>query len=276
MSSPANYVLGHSMHEQERLMLQSRVLRPYTERVFRSSGIEPGMRVLDLGSGVGDVALLAADIVGPGGSVLGIDRDAVTLERAKQRAVEQGCSSWVSFQTINIADFATDEKFDALVGRFVLLYQPDPVATLRRIAGFVKRGGIVAFHEMDFGMDKFTFPTCDEIDQILRLIPETYRRVGLPPDFGRFLAKTYIDAGLRFPTVLAETPSGGAIGWHGFAWFASTVVSLEPRFASLGLSMPPGWSADESLADHLQSTLVANGSLIMAPTLIGAWTRKDF
>jgi SAM-dependent methyltransferase len=75
----SDYVLGRSVHEYERLMLQARMLRPYTEKFFRGAGLVPGMRVLDVGSGMGDVALLAADIVGPGGRVLGIDRDADAL-----------------------------------------------------------------------------------------------------------------------------------------------------------------------------------------------------
>ena len=79
-------------------MLQGRVLRPYTEKFFRSAGISPGMRVLDLGSGVGDVALLVADIVGPGGRVVGLDRDPAALERARQRTVDQGCSSGSRFK----------------------------------------------------------------------------------------------------------------------------------------------------------------------------------
>ncbi len=50
MNIPENYVLGNSLGEQERLMLQARVLRPYTERYLRSAGIGPGMRMLDVGS----------------------------------------------------------------------------------------------------------------------------------------------------------------------------------------------------------------------------------
>lgn len=107
-------------------MLRARVLRPYTDRFFRAAGLQPGMRVLDLGSGVGDVALLVGDIVGPCGHVLGLDRDAVALDRARQRTVEQGCSSWVSFQTTSLQEFSTSQQFDAVVGRYVLLYQPDP------------------------------------------------------------------------------------------------------------------------------------------------------
>src|SRR3954466_11548960 len=88
MSVPADYILGQSTHEQERLMLQARIMRPYTDKYFRLAGISPGMRVLDLGAGVGDVSLLVGDIVGPGGFVRGLDRDGLALERARHRAVE--------------------------------------------------------------------------------------------------------------------------------------------------------------------------------------------
>jgi ubiquinone/menaquinone biosynthesis C-methylase UbiE len=150
-STPAsNYVLGQSVHEYERLMLQARMLRPYTEKFFRAAGLAPGMRVLDVGSGMGDVALLSADIVGPGGRVLGIDRDADALDNARRRTDEQGYSSWVEFQASNLDEFTTTDQFDALVGRYVLLYQPDPSSIIRSLLRSVKPGGIV-FHE-------FTYP----------------------------------------------------------------------------------------------------------------------
>ena len=152
MSSPTvpNYVLGQSAHEYERLMLQARILRPYTEKFFRAAELAPGMRVLDVGSGMGDVVLPAADIVGPGGRVFGIDHDAAALGNARRRADEQGRSSWVEFQASNLDEFTTMEQFDALVGRYVLLYQPEASSTLRSLLRCVKPGGIIVFHEFDF------------------------------------------------------------------------------------------------------------------------------
>ncbi len=255
-------------------MLQARILRPYTDRFFRAAGLEPGMRVLDLGSGVGDVALLVGDIVGPCGRVLGLDRDPMALDRARRRIVEQGCSSWVSFQATNLEDFSTTDQFDAVVGRYVLLYQRDPAATLRRMARFVRPGGIVAFHEVDFSVQRYSCPPCELADQIVALIPEVFRRVGLPPDFGRYLGRTYLDAGLPFPMMVAEIPVGGAARSHGFAWLASTVVSLAPKFAELGLSMPPGVAADDTLAEKLEAAVVAQGSQTVGSTQYGAWARK--
>src|ERR1700722_3576073 len=72
----AKYILGHSPEEISRLMLQATLLHPFTERLMKNAEIGPGMRVLDLGCGAGDVSMLAAELVGPSGSVVGIDRNA--------------------------------------------------------------------------------------------------------------------------------------------------------------------------------------------------------
>ena len=60
----ASYVLGGTGREHERLSRQARIFNPFTERLFRNAGISRGQRVLDIGSGVGDVAMLVAELVG--------------------------------------------------------------------------------------------------------------------------------------------------------------------------------------------------------------------
>src|SRR5438067_3864384 len=89
-SSPTSYVLGYTNSEHERLIRQAARIAPYTERLFREAGIGPGQRVLDLGSGVGDVSILLARIVGQTGEVVGIERDPVSIERASARVAEVG------------------------------------------------------------------------------------------------------------------------------------------------------------------------------------------
>jgi SAM-dependent methyltransferase len=69
------YILGHSAREVRRLIRQAGILRPFTERLLRGAGIGRGTRVLDLGCGADDVAMLAAELVGASGSVVGIDRN---------------------------------------------------------------------------------------------------------------------------------------------------------------------------------------------------------
>src|SRR5580765_7215663 len=94
---PAEYVLGHSDRELERLSAQARLLEPITREFFLDAGIVPGMRVLDVGSGAGDVAFLAADLVGDKGSVVGVDRAAAAIVTAQRRAEAEGLRN-ISFR----------------------------------------------------------------------------------------------------------------------------------------------------------------------------------
>nr|WP_276322859.1 methyltransferase domain-containing protein [Streptomyces sp. F001] len=105
---------------------QGRILRSSTDRFLRLGGLRPGMSVLDLGSGMGDVSMLAAGIVGPRGRVLGIDRDPAATEKARRRARNEAFDGSLDFEVTELDDFDTTERFDAVVGRYVLLYQKDP------------------------------------------------------------------------------------------------------------------------------------------------------
>ena len=275
-NTPPSYVLGQSLYEYERLMLQAKIVRPFTERFFTMAGLGPGMRVLEVGSGMGDVALLAAEMVGPKGHVLGVDRDAAALENARERARQHGCSSWVSFHPSALDEFNTADQFDAIVGRYVLLYQPDPGVTIRHLLKFLKPGGIVVFHELDFTDPRSSDPPCAFWDEIYALLSEAFRRAGNPPDYGRRVAKAFLDAGLPFPTVLAESLAGGGRGSYLYPWIANTLISVSPRLGEMGLAMPPGVMADETLAKRLEEEAVASGSQILGPIQFGAWTRKPF
>jgi ubiquinone/menaquinone biosynthesis C-methylase UbiE len=137
------YPLGNSDAEHDRLIRQAECLRPLTDRLFREAGIGAGQRVLDLGSGVGDVAILTAAIVGPFGAVVGIERDPVSIARARSRIAQAGLQN-VQFIEADAANFSCDGSFDAAVGRFILEFVPDPVAVVRSISALVRPGGVVA------------------------------------------------------------------------------------------------------------------------------------
>ncbi len=87
MSDGSHFDPG-SEAELERLQLQALCVEGLTCRLIRESGIRPGMRVLDLGAGPGDVAFLVAEAVGPSGSVVGVDREERSVELAKRRSAE--------------------------------------------------------------------------------------------------------------------------------------------------------------------------------------------
>src|SRR5215475_2002405 len=140
------YALGYTAAEHERLIRQAALIAPYTERLFRQAGIGPGQRVLDLGSGVGDVSMLLARIVGPSGEVVGIERDAGSIARAEARATTAGLHN-VSFIQTDVSEIGSDKLFDAAVGRFILLFLIDPISVLRGVVRLVRFGGVIAFQE---------------------------------------------------------------------------------------------------------------------------------
>src|SRR5215470_6603396 len=92
-SSQTSYALGHSKEELERLGRQAQAFEPFTRQLFQQAGIATGMRVLDVGSGSGDVAFLAADLVGPSGEVVGADRERKAVDWANARAHSQGMTN---------------------------------------------------------------------------------------------------------------------------------------------------------------------------------------
>src|SRR5262249_832202 len=129
----ADYPLGHTDAEHERLIGQAKRVGPITERFFREAGIGLGQRVLDLGSGVGDVAMLVGRLVGHSGEVVAIERDPKSIARARARVTEAGLQN-VTFSESDLSEIADQKPFDAVVGRFILMYLADPVAVLRSIS----------------------------------------------------------------------------------------------------------------------------------------------
>jgi SAM-dependent methyltransferase len=109
----------------EWVAMQWAVWGELTEEVLRRAGIGPGMHVLDIGCGAGDVAILAARLMGPSGRALGIDRSEAAVKRASQRAAAEGLS-WSRFSLADVQAFDTDQRFDAIIGRLVLRHVADP------------------------------------------------------------------------------------------------------------------------------------------------------
>src|SRR5271157_6280616 len=125
------YELGHTDRELKRLGTQAQLVDPMTRQFFRNAGLAAGMRVLDIGSGAGDVAFLAAELVGAAGEVVGTDRSETALTSARRRAMERSLSN-VSFRDGDPTMLTFDRPFDAVVGRYVLMFSPDPAAMGRR------------------------------------------------------------------------------------------------------------------------------------------------
>jgi len=267
-----DYVLGNTAQEQERLKLQGRFLEKWTEQFLLAAGIEPGMSVLDLGCGVGDVSLLAARLVGPSGHVTGIDRDLVVIKKARERVRDEGRTATVEFIHTDLLTFHADRSLDAVVGRYVLFFQPDPVAAIAHAAKQVRSQGIIVFHEMDVANRIRSYPDGTLFERMYALIAETLRRGGVRVDLGLHLTHLFLNAGLPWPTIKAEVPVGGEPGSFIYRWFTETLRSLLPRIEQFGLA-----SADEleldTLVVRMEAEAVTLRTQLIGPLQFGAWTR---
>ena len=268
----AVYVLGHSEEERQRLIEQAGIFGGFTERLFVDAGVGPGMRVLDIGSGVGDVSFLAASLVGPEGMVVGVDRDPLAIGRARERALAMNLEN-VRFVEGDVRDLTFDEPFDAVVGRWVLQYLADPVEVIRCVGGQVRPGGIVAFQEWNMADPVLSFPDAPLWKRTVDLLVETFRRAGTEMEMGFKLYPAYVEAGLPAPRMRAERPVGGGPGFAGYRYLATTVRSVLPMMEGLGVTTAEEMGV-ETLEARLREEVVDGGGVISFPTLVGAWARK--
>lgn len=264
-------VLGHSDKELQRLMDQSLVYEELTEQLLLKAGLTTGMRVLDLGSGAGDVSFLAARLVGPSGAVLGVDRSADAIQLARRRAVALGLEN-VTFVQSEIFDLSLQQPVDALIGRLVLMYLPDPSATLRGLVEHVLPGGIVAFQEFDFTRTPASYPTSLLFGQFTFWVLETLRRGGADTDMGLKLRQVFMRAGLPAPKMSLGTRVEGGDDPRIFEFVAETMRSLLPMAEKFGVTTAEEVQID-TLAERLQSEIPEEG-VIALPNMVGAWVKK--
>jgi SAM-dependent methyltransferase len=270
--SSDSYILGRSAAETRRLIRQAQIYGPFTRQFFSAGGVTTGMKVLDVGSGAGDVALLLADLVGPRGAVVGVDINPAILDTARARVQALGWTN-VTFLAGDVHNIALDNDFDAVVGRWVLMHLSDPVAVLHQLLRYLKPGGLVAFQEGDFTYPPTAFPPASLHQQVMRWTTPPPRHGGPGPKMGSKLYQAYLEAGLPAPQLRLDAPIGGGPDWPGYAYVADTVRSLLPRLEQMG-AVRAEEVGIETLEDRLRAEVVGQQGVQMLPMIIGAWARK--
>lgn len=267
----ASYVLGHTAAEQRRLEEQGANLRPLTQRLLRATGLAPGMRVLDVGCGTGDVTLIAAELVGPSGTVLGVDRSADVLETARSRAASRGWEQ-VRFVEGDVASFTADEPFDAVVGRLVLIHQADPASVVRHLAGLVRPDGVVAFAEPVM-LPEAAWPARPLYTRCVTWCVQALEGAGLVASTGLHLHTIFRQAGLPAPELRLEGAISTGPDLPHARWLADTVRTLLPVMQRLGITTTAEAEVD-TLADRLVAEAAGSDGTACGLALVGAWTRK--
>jgi 2-polyprenyl-3-methyl-5-hydroxy-6-metoxy-1,4-benzoquinol methylase len=267
------YVLGSTDPERHRLVRQAQALHAITYDAFRAAGIAPGMHVLDIGCGAGDVAMLAANLVGRAGSVVALDRDPANLAFARERAKQANLPN-IEFRESDILHFADAAKpFDALVGRYILLFLPDRVAALRHLLTSLRPGGIVAFIEPDFSLPFRSEPHAPLYSKATEWARAVIRANHVNMDSGPGLLRVFRQAGLARTKMDCRTILGGGTESEVYELFTAVLRSLLPAIEAHKIATREEVDID-TLEQRMRAEAIELGSVLFGYTNFAAWATR--
>ena len=267
---PRSYVLERSSEETARLQLQARLYDSASEHLLRAAGIDAGMRVLDVGTGAGDVALLLARLVGPSGAVLAVDSDPDILDVARRRAAQATLDN-IDFRCVDVREMApTGPPLDAVVGRLVLTHLPDAVDVVRSLATLLRPGGIVTFQDFAASRSRST-PPCPYVDQVSRWAIDAVTALGADPDTGDRLPALLRGAGLAHVGLSSVQPAATHPADPGLDYLAAMLRMTAPVLQRTGLATAEDLDLERVRA-RLGAEVEAVGATVHLPALVGAWS----
>jgi ubiquinone/menaquinone biosynthesis C-methylase UbiE len=263
------FILGHPEGEMDHLGILSRVFDKFTRRVFVEAGLRDGMRVLEIGSASGDVAMVAAEFVGPHGAVVGVEQSPEAVELATRHAAGRGLKNVTFVEAGLDENLPFGQEFDALVGRIVLMFLPQPAVTLRRLVRHVKPGGLVIFQEPDMSGAK-SVPPVPTIETAAGLMRQMFAASGADSEIGPKLHGIYKAAGLPDPKMKVDGMIYGSEGDGPFL-LAETLKAMLPGLEHLGLTAAEQVDA-ATFEDRARAELAASDATMSSPLLVSAWT----
>jgi SAM-dependent methyltransferase len=265
------YVLGSDADELARLDAQAASIERPTRLLLQAAGLTAGMRVLDLGTGLGHLARLAGEIVGPTGSVVGIDQSEAALAVARERTTQAGMTH-VSFVGGNVLEWQPPGTFDAIVCRLLLFHVPEPVAVVRQYLRHLDPGGAFVAVDFDLGATRAEPPVA-VVNISVRWAHDAFRAAGAWPRIGARLGTILDEAGLTGVTTFGIQPYLSPRDPAGPRLLSGVVRSLAPAMIAHGIA-----TAEEidlaTLEQRINEDVRAANAVIVLPTVVGAWGRR--
>lgn len=266
--SERDYILGTHDDEVERLGLQHRVWRPRMLDAWRRAGVGPGQIVIDVGAGPGWASLDLAEIVGPDGRVVAVERSRRFLDALAARAERLGLANIEAVEQ-DVAEGSLGEGMaDAAWCRWLLCFLADPAAAVARIGAALKPGGIAIFHEYaDYGAWQMMPPNAT-VDRFRELVIQSWRDAGGDPDVGLRLPGWLEDHGFE---LIELRPLIDVTHPHDFVWQwpAAFMAVNARRLHSLDYA-----TAEE--ADRMAAALdeAGPGARMITPLVVEVIARK--
>ena len=242
MTTETDYVLGTHDEEVARLGLQHRVWRSVVTDCWERAGLTRGSRVIDVGAGPGYATADLAEIVGPTGAVLAIERSARFLAVARERCAQRGLTQ-VEFREGDLMELSLgDVRFDASWCRWVASFVSSPQTLIEKIAGALRPGGIAIFHEYsDYETFRF-MPMKPALENFCTEVMQSWRASGGEPNIARQLPPLLTAAGFR---VIDIRPHVRTVSPREYTWqWPTRFIEINlARLQELG-RVTPEWVAE--------------------------------
>jgi SAM-dependent methyltransferase len=203
-------VLARGDEAERRLGVVESVHGPDTRAFLERAGLRAGMRVADLGCGVGTVACWMGCEMGA--DVIAIDageEQAATASARRDRLYGDGraCPGSTTFLRASIYETGLEGgSFDLVFSRFVLMHLQRPADALAEMRRLLKPGGVLAVEDGDFD-SPFCYPPCPAYDRAFELYSLAGARHGADFNIGRKLFGLVTEAGFRDVQVALAQPA---------------------------------------------------------------------
>ena len=208
-------------------------------------------------------------MVGEEGHVVGIDNAAGAVEVARVGSQDR---QNVTIVQGDPTSYTFEEPFDAVVGRYVLMFQRDPAGFLAGAARHACPGGIVSFHELDAN-GVASRPPVPTFDRVASWNTEATRRYGANPNLGAYLYAAYLTAGLRAPTILTDAIHGkGVDGANVLVQVRNLARSLLDEMERFGVATRDEVGID-TLLDRMLSEVTTTDSVVVGHLQCGAYSK---
>lgn len=263
MATERDYVLGTHEEELRRLGLQHRVWRPHVLDGWAEAGITVGKRIIDIGAGPGFATIDLAEIVGPTGAVVAVERSHNFVRALRDAADARGLQNIRSYGLDLMTDDLPKETFDFSWCRWVAAFVSDPALLLQKISSVLTKGSRAIFHEYAHYESWRCYPKLPHLEKFREYVIETWRQSGGEPDAARIILGLLRQHGFFLrsarPLIFCIRPAD-----YMWQWPAQFIEVYLPRLLESGRIDK---AFDEAVRAELQSA-EANNSMMVTPLVL--------